>query len=156
MCFTLLFPDPPHTINSPSPDLASVHKEEAKSVVEEAQNVLENEELLVNERSSVEPESHPSENNISVLAESISSTAMEDAPKMSYASILSSQAKKGGPVPTKVYVPTNTLKATPKKAENKQVATVAQGPPQEASAPIAPSNISSPDSSNVHDEGKCH
>ncbi|GJZ33371.1 HSP70 nucleotide exchange factor FES1, partial [Tanacetum coccineum] len=40
---------------------------------------------------------------------------------------------------------------TPKK-ESKSVATVSQGPPPEAPTPIASSSISSPDSSNVHDE----
>ncbi|KAI3665823.1 hypothetical protein L6452_44458 [Arctium lappa] len=151
-----LIADPPRTIDSPSPDLASVHKEETQNVEEEAQDVMENEGLLVNENNSVEPEPHPSENNMSPAAESISSTAVEDTPKMSYASILSSQTKKGGPGPTKVYVPANTLRTTPAKAENISVATVAQGPPPEVSAPIASSSISSPDSSNVHDEGDGH
>ncbi|KVI02587.1 Nuclear transport factor 2, partial [Cynara cardunculus var. scolymus] len=149
-----LIADPPRTIDSPSPDLASVHKEETQNVEEEAQDVTENEGLLANENNSVEPEPYPSENNMSSVAESISSIAVEDAPKMSYASILSSQTKKGGPGPTKVYVP--TLRTAPAKTENISVATVAQGPPPEVPAPIASSSISSPDSSNVHNEGDGH
>ncbi|KAJ9564474.1 hypothetical protein OSB04_000440 [Centaurea solstitialis] len=151
--------DPPRAIDSPSPDLVSVHKEETKKIEEEAQDVMENEGPLANENNnSAEPEPFPSENNKPlVVAESISSTPVEDAPKMSYASILSSQTKKGGPMPTKVYVPANTSRITPAKTENIPVATVAQGPPPpEVSAPIASSSISSPDSSNVHDEGDGH
>ncbi|XP_071694693.1 nuclear transport factor 2-like [Rutidosis leptorrhynchoides] len=147
-----LIPDPPQTINSPLPDLDNVDKEEAKVVVEEAQIVLENEGPLVNEKISVEHEPHPSENNKSVVAESISSAAVDDTPKMSYASILSSQTKKRVPLPSKVYVPSVTSKAKPTETENKPVATVAQSPPREVSAPVAASNISSPDSGNVHDE----
>ncbi|XP_071702831.1 nuclear transport factor 2-like [Rutidosis leptorrhynchoides] len=149
--------DPPQTINSPSPDLASVHIEEAKNVVEEAQILLEETQIVLeNEKISVEVEPHPSENNKSVLAESISSSPVDDAPKMSYASILSSQAKKRGPVPAKVYVPATTSKAKPTETEIKPVTTLAQSTPQEVSAPIAASNISSTDSDNVHDEGDGH
>lgn len=143
----MLFPDPP------LPDLASVHKEEAQSVEKEGPDVLDNVGQLSNENNSVEPEPHPSENNVSLVAQSIS-TAMEDAPKMSYASILSSQTEKGRPGPTKVYVPANNSRETPTKPENKSVATVARGPPPEVPAPIASSSISSPDSGNIHNEGK--
>lgn len=153
---TSLIPGPSDTTDSPLPDLASVHKEEAPSVEEEALDVLETEGPLANENNPVEPEPRPVENIIPTVAESISSTAVEDAPKMSYASILGYQIKKWGPGPTKVYVPAKTLKATPAKTENKTVAAVAQGAPPEAPAPApdASSSISTPNITNVHDEGK--
>ncbi|KAK9064830.1 hypothetical protein SSX86_016212 [Deinandra increscens subsp. villosa] len=159
-----LIPDPPQTTDSPLPDLDSIHKDEAPSVEEEAPTVLETEGPLANEINPVGPEPDPVENIISTVSESISSIAVEDAPKKSYASILSSQIKKGGPMPTKVYVPANTLKTAPPKNENKTVATIAQHPPPEAPAPtstptptpIASSGISSPNSTNVHDEGDGH
>ncbi|KAK1423353.1 hypothetical protein QVD17_18652 [Tagetes erecta] len=155
---TSLIPGPPDTIDSPLPDVASVHKEEAPSVEKEALDVLGTEGPLANENKSEEPEPHPVENITPPVAESISSTAVEDAPKMSYASILSSQIKKGGPGPTKVYVPAKTLKATPARTENKTVAAVAQGAPPEVSAPapVASSSISTPNSTYVHDEGDGH
>lgn len=150
---TPLIPDPPRTIDSPSPDFASVHKDKAPIVEEEAREVLENEGSSANENNSVRPEPNPSENNMSPVLEPISSTADEDTPKKSYASILSSQTKKG---PAKAHVPAKTLKTTPTKTESKPAATVSQGPPTEVTAPIASSSISSPNSSNVHDEGDGH
>ena len=147
---TFLFPDPPRTIDSPSPNFATVHKDEAPIVEEEAREVLENEGSSANENNSVRPEPNPSENNMSPVLEPISSTAEEDTPKKSYASILSSQTKKG---PAKAHVPAKTVKTTPTKTESKPAATVSQGPPTEVTAPIASSSISSPNSSNVHDEG---
>nr|XP_043608117.1 nuclear transport factor 2-like isoform X2 [Erigeron canadensis] len=148
-------PDAPHAIDSPLPNLASVHKV-VNSVEEGARDISEIGGPLVKESNLAESEPHPIENNILVLTESISSTAMEDTPKKSYASILNSHTKKGGPGSTKANVPANTLKSTPTKPENKSVATVAQGPPPEVSAPMASSSISSPDSSNLQDEGDGH
>ncbi|KAI7729330.1 hypothetical protein M8C21_023179 [Ambrosia artemisiifolia] len=142
---------PPHTIESPLPE-ASVPKEQAPNVEEEVVDVLEIEGPSANESKSVQPEPHPIENIKLTVEESVSS-AVENAPKLSYASILNSQMKKGGAGPTKVYVPANTPKAAPAKTVNKTVATAAQGPPPEAPAPIASSSIGSPNSSNVHDEG---
>ncbi|XP_076926796.1 nuclear transport factor 2-like [Bidens hawaiensis] len=138
----------------------SLIPEEAPNVEEEALDVFETEDPPANENNSVEPEPehepepetkptpHPIENMKSVVEESVSSSD-EDAPKMSYASILSSQTKKRGPAPgpTKVYVPAKTLNPTPAKTQNKTVAAVAQNPPPEAPAPIASSSI------NVHDDG---
>lgn len=134
---TLLFSDPP------SQDLDNVHEEEIQNIEEESRDLFEN------KNNSIEPEIiHP-------IEESISSSTIEDTPKKSYASILSS-LKKEGPRPNKVYIPANNniIKATPIKTENKPVADVA--PPEVSSAPVASSSIGSPDSSNVHDEGDGH
>ncbi|PWA89774.1 Nuclear transport factor 2 [Artemisia annua] len=136
---TPLIPDPPRTIDSPSPYFASVHKDEAPIVEEKAREVLENEGSSANENNSVRPEPNPSENNISPVLEPISSTAEEDTPKKSYASILSSQTKKG---PAKAHVP---VKTTPTKTESKPAATLSQGPSTEVTASIASSSIISPD-----------
>ncbi|XP_076926739.1 nuclear transport factor 2-like isoform X2 [Bidens hawaiensis] len=131
---------------------------EAPNVEEEALDVFETEDPPANENNSVEPEPepkpkptpHPIENIKSVVEES-GSSSVEDAPKMSYASILSSQTKKRDPAsgPTKVHVPAKTLNPTPVKTENRAVATVAQNSPPEAPAPapIASSSI------NAHDDG---
>ncbi|KAJ8546233.1 hypothetical protein K7X08_018816 [Anisodus acutangulus] len=75
---------------------------------------LENEKLVGDEREIVVgAESHINENHASVNAQPATSVAQEDAPKKSYASIVSSQTKKG---PTKIYVPASSRMA-PAKAE---------------------------------------
>ncbi|KAL4568563.1 hypothetical protein LXL04_024177 [Taraxacum kok-saghyz] len=135
---TPLILDPPSqdvdSVDPPSLDVDSVDKEEVE-------HILENENK----------ETHPN------IEESISSTAeeleVENAPKMSYASILSSQ-KKGNI--NKVYVLANTSRSTSIKTQHKIVADVAQGQPPEVSA-VPSSSISSPDTTtNVHDEGDGH
>ncbi|GJY55786.1 F-box domain containing protein [Tanacetum coccineum] len=50
---TPLIPDPPRTIDSPSPDLVSVHKDKAPIVEEESREVLENEGSSANENNSI-------------------------------------------------------------------------------------------------------
>ncbi|GJX94222.1 RNA-directed DNA polymerase, eukaryota, reverse transcriptase zinc-binding domain protein [Tanacetum coccineum] len=73
------------TIDSPSPDLVSVHKDEAPGTSPRGFG------SSANENNSVRPEElHPKENNMLSVVEPISSTAEEDTP---YASILSSQTK---------------------------------------------------------------
>ncbi|XP_022011270.1 nuclear transport factor 2 isoform X1 [Helianthus annuus] len=141
------------SVDCPLPDPAGVHKEEAPPIEEESVDVLETEGPPANESDSVQPEPRSIESVIPIVEESVSSNPVEDAPKLSYASILNSQIRKGGPGPNKVYVPAKTVKATPAKTENKTVVTGAQGPPPEAPAPIASSSVSSPNGINPHDEG---
>uniref|UniRef100_K4AW84 Uncharacterized protein n=1 Tax=Solanum lycopersicum TaxID=4081 RepID=K4AW84_SOLLC len=64
--------------------------------------------------------------------------AQEDAPTKSYASIVSSQTKKG---PTKIYAPTNTSRIGPPKAVKQTVAALPQTEAPEASNPTTPSVI---------------
>lgn len=53
--------------------------------------------------------------------------------------------------PTKVYVPTNTAKVTPKKLENQSIASAPSAPPET----LAPSSIDVPENDNNpdHEEG---
>ncbi|KAG6398393.1 hypothetical protein SASPL_139852 [Salvia splendens] len=78
------------------------------------------------------------ENHVLEAAESLPCSPQEDAPKKSYASIVSSQTKKG---PIKVYVPTNTSKVVLPKIETQPVNT-SEHPAPESPSPIAPTNAS--------------
>lgn len=59
---------------------------------------------------------------------------------------------KGSPGLTKIYVPTNTAKVTPKRTENQP-----HGSAMPASVPelSAPSGTSTPESGNDNEEGTC-
>ncbi|KAK4346419.1 hypothetical protein RND71_032758 [Anisodus tanguticus] len=95
---------------------------------------LENEKLVGDEREIVVgAESHINEDHASVNAQPATSVAQEDAPKKSYASIVSSQTKKGS---TKIYVPANSRMA-PAKAEKQPVNSAARVPIPESSIPTA-------------------
>lgn len=87
------------------------------------------------------------ENRVLEAAESLPCSPQEDAPKKSYASIVSSQTKKG---PIKVYVPTNTSKVVLPKIE-KQPVNTAEHPSPESSSPAAPTNAL--ESRDTQDEG---
>lgn len=128
-------------------------QEQAKSHVEELQNgegktndPIDNESQLANEKAAVDPEPQPNENH---NLEPASSYAQENAPKKSYASIVSSQTKKGNSGDSKVYVPTNTSRVAPTQIEKRSVRLVSQDPVPAASTPNAP------ESSNAQDEGIC-
>ncbi|CAI9276905.1 unnamed protein product [Lactuca saligna] len=129
---------------------------EVQNIVEETQSQSQSKDVVEIENNEIKSQSqiHPP-----IIEESISSIIpVEDAPKMSYASILSSQMKRNN----KAYVPSNnnnnnnnTLRATPTKIENKIVADVAQSHPHPSEVstptpPVASSSISSPRS---HDDG---
>ncbi|XP_047957671.1 nuclear transport factor 2-like isoform X2 [Salvia hispanica] len=90
------------------------------------------------------------ENHVLEAAESLPCSPQEDAPKKSYASIVSSQTKKG---PIKVYVPTNTSKVVLPKIE-KQPVNTAEHPAPESPSPIAPTNAS--ESRDTQDEVEGH
>lgn len=79
----------------------------------------------------VEAESLLNENHASVAEEPIITSAnQEDAPKKSYASIVSSQTKKR---PAKVYVPTSTTRVESAKTEKQSINPVAEASVPEAS-----------------------
>lgn len=138
-------PDPPML------DQETSHVEETQMVEEKSHH---NESQLANENVGMDLEAHLNENHSSAPTESASSIAQEDAPKKSYASIVSSQTMKGNPGPTKVYVPANTSGVTPTKTEKKQPdSSVAQAPAPDASVPSGPSTSNVPESSNALDEG---
>lgn len=128
---------------------ASSHTEEVKNVDIKIHDSLEGEKQVSNEREFfVDTESHLNENQASASLESSQSTTaiQDDAPKKSYASILSSQMKKG---PTKIYVPTN---ASRMKTEKQSASLVAQAPLPEAPTPTAP-NTAINESKNAQEEG---
>ncbi|MCD9639710.1 GTPase activating protein (SH3 domain) binding protein [Datura stramonium] len=149
-------PEPTHVVDPPSLDEAGSYAEEVQHVEEKANDSLEDGRQVDDEREIVvEAESHFNEDQNPVNAESANSVAQEDAPKKSYASIVSSQTKKG---PTKIYVPTSTSRMAPPKAVKQPVAAVAQTAAPEASNPTAPSGISVPETetNDTEDEAEGH
>ncbi|PHU27502.1 hypothetical protein BC332_05834, partial [Capsicum chinense] len=102
------------TVNAPSSHA------EGEIIKEVAHGSLEDERLVADEREIVVgSESHINDN--------------KDAPKKSYASIVSSETKK---LPTKIYVPSNSRLA-PARAGKQPVKSVAQAPAPESSVPTA-------------------
>lgn len=87
----MLFAEPTHVPDPPAPDPVTSHQELDKTVVEKRYDGSENERRLVNVEASV-VESHG--NDVLVEVESASLTIPEDAPKKSYASIVSCQHRK--------------------------------------------------------------
>ncbi|KAM7516703.1 hypothetical protein LguiA_006286 [Lonicera macranthoides] len=147
-------PEPSHIPDSPMLDQETSHVEETQMVEEKSHC---NENQLANEKVGVDLEAHSNENHSSAPTESASSIAQENAPKKSYASIVSSQTMTGNPGPSKVYVPANTSRITPTKTEKKQPdSSVAQVPAPDASVPSGPSTITVPESRNALDEGEGH
>lgn len=86
----MFFAEPNHVPDPPVPDPAIAHEDADQNFVEKAYDASEHERELVNENESVlENPSHSHGNDISVEFESSSTAALEDAPKKSYASIVS-------------------------------------------------------------------
>lgn len=86
----MLFAEPTHVPDPPTPDPVTVHQELDKNIVEKGYDALENERQFVHEEASVvEPPSHSHGNDVPVEVESVSMMIPEDAPKKSYASIVS-------------------------------------------------------------------
>lgn len=124
-----------------------------KSHIEELPNVeAKNDFLKGNESESTKAvpisESQPTENHISADLDPDSCNAEEDAPKKSYASIVSSHTKKGNSGSVKMYVPTNSAKVAPLKTEKPSLNSAAQDLAPAASVHNAPA------SSNAADEGE--
>ncbi|KAH6791226.1 hypothetical protein C2S51_006232 [Perilla frutescens var. frutescens] len=144
-------PEPDQVVDSPNVNHVSSQLHEVEiiegviddQVIDGGQTVNDSDKL-------VEADPHVNENHVSVAAESLPTSSQEDAPKKSYASIVSSQTKKG---PIKVYVPTNTAKLVPAKIENHPVS-AAEPPAPESSSPVAPD--SAPESKDTQDEVEGH
>ncbi|KAL0424507.1 UNVERIFIED_CONTAM: Nuclear transport factor 2 [Sesamum radiatum] len=109
--------EPAQVVDPPKPDHATSDVQEFETIEEKDNNQVIDERPASQDRDIVvEAGSHLNENHASVAAESASSASQEDAPKKSYASIVSSQTKKG---PTRVYVPANSARvASPKLRSN--------------------------------------
>lgn len=134
-------------VDSPPANHGPSEVEEVEIVDEETDGQVIDEGQASNDADSlVESDPHINENHVSAVAESASSP-QEDTPKKSYASIVSSQTKKG---PTKIYVPANTAKVVP-KTEKQPIKSSAEVPGSESSAPTEPDNA--PDSKDPQDEG---
>ncbi|XP_016477862.1 nuclear transport factor 2 [Nicotiana tabacum] len=147
-------PEPAQVVDPPNLDQADSYAEEVKNIEEKVHDSLEDGRQVGDEREIVvEAESHFNENQNHPNTESENSVAQEDAPKKSYASIVSSQTKKG---PTKIYVPTNTSRMAPAKAVKQPVAAVAQTPAIEASNPTAPNGTNVPETNDTEDEAEGH
>ncbi|KAL1558970.1 nuclear transport factor 2-like isoform X1 [Salvia divinorum] len=98
----------------------------------------------------VAAESSSNENYASLAEEPINSASLEDAPKKSYASIVSAQTKKG---PTKVYVPT-TARVASTKTEKQSIIPVAEASVSEASENCA--TVNAPEIDDAQDEVEGH
>ncbi|CAL5367621.1 unnamed protein product [Camellia sinensis] len=153
------------------PDPESVHvfdppmvEESTTSLIEEVQNVeekahdpMDNERQLFYEKEAiVDPEPLTNKNHLPAVTESASSTAQEDTPKKSYASIVSSQTKKGGSGTIKVYVPANTSRVAPTKTVKQTLGSVAHAPMPEASSPGASGSVNALESGNAQEEVEGH
>ncbi|KAF7130533.1 hypothetical protein RHSIM_Rhsim10G0048400 [Rhododendron simsii] len=104
-------PDPEPVYDPPEVDSTTslVEEVQVQHVEEKPCDPVGNERGLVDEEEVVvEHEPQSDENHVLAVTESASYTAQEDAPKKYYASILSSQTKKAGSGPAKVYVRPNT------------------------------------------------
>lgn len=120
--------------HSPSTNHASSQVHEVETIEGVIDDQVVDEGQAINDSDKLgEADPYLNENHVSITEESLpTSSQEEDAPKKSYASILSSLTKKN---PTKVYVPTNTVKVSPAKIV-KQPVNDAEPPTPESSSPI--------------------
>ncbi|KAB2610385.1 ras GTPase-activating protein-binding protein 2-like [Pyrus ussuriensis x Pyrus communis] len=137
-----LFAEPTHVPDPPAPDLETTQVEENPIIVEKTYDTSDHEGQYATE-SDVEPPSYSNGNDVTVTVELASMTAQEDSSKKSYASIV--KVPKGSPGPSKVYVPTNTVRVTSKKAETNLPGPTAPASVPEASAPTSTSALESSD-----------
>lgn len=141
--------EPPQVVEPPNVDHEPPHTDEIEAVEEKLDDQVPDEIPASDDREIVvEAEPTINENHISTVVESVTSSSPEEAPKKSYASIVSSQTKKG---PTKIYVPANTAKVTPAKIEKPSVNSAKETSASEASVPSEP--INAPESKDLPDEG---
>ncbi|XVF14407.1 hypothetical protein REPUB_Repub09cG0056100 [Reevesia pubescens] len=144
-------PEPAQVLNPSAPDPAATLVEENQNVAEQVFEPSDQEKQLVNEKEAVlESHSHSNGDDIPIVVESASSSAQEDTPKKSYASIV--KVPKGGSGPTRVYVPTNTTRVTPKKTENQSLVSAAPATPEAS----APSSIDVPENNDFPEEVEGH
>ncbi|KAK1383529.1 ras GTPase-activating protein-binding protein 2-like [Heracleum sosnowskyi] len=143
-----LEPEPSHVLDPPVINQENSHIEELPHVE------TKTDDLKGNESESTKavpiPESPPRENHISAALDPASCNAEEDAPKKSYASIVSSHTKKGNSGSVKMYVPTNSTKVAPPKTEKPSLNSISQ----DLAPAVSVSNA--PASNNGRDEGEGH
>ncbi|KAL2523026.1 Nuclear transport factor 2 (NTF2) family protein with RNA binding (RRM-RBD-RNP motif) domain [Forsythia ovata] len=145
-------PEPAQVLDPPSLNLATSHTEDVENVEEKADDQVNDEMQVSNDVDiPVVGESHLDENHMTTVEESATSSSQEDAPKKSYASILSSQSKKG---PTEVYVPANTLRVAPTLTEKQSINSAAPASGPESSSSTEP--VNEPESHDTEDEVEGH
>ncbi|KAL3624068.1 hypothetical protein CASFOL_032884 [Castilleja foliolosa] len=128
-------PEPAQVVVSPNLDqIISQVDEVEKSEEKTVDQVIEERQADNHMDILVESESHH-ENHESVVEDSVTSPSEEDAPKKSYASIVTLQKKKG---PIKVYVPTNAAKPAQAKTDKQALKPAAEGSRPESSTHVAP------------------
>ncbi|KAB1211528.1 putative G3BP-like protein [Morella rubra] len=124
---------------------------EDQNVVEISYDTSEQGQQLAVETEAVQSQAHSNGNDVSAAVESSLSSVQDDAPKKSYASIV--KVARGSSGPTKVYVPTNTIKVVPEKTENQSLGLIVLPSVPEASAL---SSVGTPESSNTQEEVEGH
>ncbi|CAI9755665.1 unnamed protein product [Fraxinus pennsylvanica] len=131
-------PEPTQVLDPPNLNQSTSQTEDVEIVEEKADDQV-NDEMQVSNDVDIPTvgESHLVENHISTVAESATSFSREDAPKKSYASILSSQLKKGS---NKVYVPANSLRVAPIITGKQSISSAAPASGPEPSNSTAPVN----------------
>lgn len=149
-----MFPEPVYDPPEVDSTTSLIEEVQVQHVEEKPCDPVDNERQLVDEEEVVvEHEPQSDENHVLAVTESASYTAQEDAPKKSYAYILSSQTKKAGSGPAKVYVQANTSRVGPTKTEKQTPIPVAHDPVTEPSAPSASGSVNDPQSGNAQEEG---
>jgi hypothetical protein len=89
-----LFAEPIHISDPPATDPETSTVEEDRNVVEKSHDPSQHERPLAIEKEAVpQPKSHSNGNDVSTAVEPSSSPGQDDAPKKSYASIVSSWPK---------------------------------------------------------------
>ncbi|KZV45620.1 ras GTPase-activating protein-binding protein 2-like [Dorcoceras hygrometricum] len=141
--------EPVQVVDPPASNNTASHEEESETVEEKPIGQDDEKQTSHDRDFVIEAKSHPDDNHIAADAESDASAFEDDAPKKSYASIVSSQTKKG---PTKIYVPANTAKSV--KPEKQTVIQASDSLGSEASAPSAP--VDAPESKDDLDEVDGH
>ncbi|EPS71512.1 hypothetical protein M569_03247 [Genlisea aurea] len=112
--------EPAQVIDPPKTDFPAALMEVIEAAEEQRNgHVIDGKPPIQDKAIVPEPDSQASENHSAADSEAVISASEEDAPKKSYASIVSSQTKRG---PMKIYVPTNSARAAAAaaaaKAEN--------------------------------------
>ncbi|KAJ1435331.1 RNA-binding domain superfamily [Sesbania bispinosa] len=143
--------EPSHAADPSAPDPANSHVNEGQIVAENVYEPSNHHETQIHTENedTVEPHFQSNGNDDSQATE-LASSAQDDAPKQSYASIV--KVQKGSLGSAKVYVPTNTVKTGPNKTESQVVEPVESAVVPEA----VPESVGNPESSDTHEEVEGH
>lgn len=135
-----------HTPDAAVPDVATSN-ENNQVPVEKSFEMSEKEGQVGAEKEEIPTIPQSNENHNSAAAESNHTSAQEDGPKNSYASIV--KKAKGSPGPAKVYVPTNTVRSAPSNTEKQLTRPVTPAAAAETSVQM---NSKAPENVHAHEE----